>query len=100
MFEHRSAGRNEILSKASAEHRPLSAAPDLLVGRHFFCYPGGRTESLQFKQMNDNQARMLPPPERSLAVSFHRRAKTFAPIVAVALGFRPASRWPTSLRRK
>jgi len=39
-----------------AEHRPLSAAPDLLVGRHFFCYRGERTESLPLKQMNDTMA--------------------------------------------
>jgi hypothetical protein len=74
-----------ITLKRMAEHRPLSAAPDLLVGRHFFCFRGERTESLPLKQMNDNQVRMLPPPERSLAVSLRRRAKTFAPIVAVAL---------------
>jgi hypothetical protein len=35
--------------------------------------------------MNDNQVRMLPQPEQSLAACFHRRAKTFAPIVAIAL---------------
>jgi hypothetical protein len=35
--------------------------------------------------MNDYQVRMLPPPEQSLAACFRRRAKTFAPIVAIAL---------------
>jgi hypothetical protein len=50
-----------------------------------FAIQVGEPNLSSFKQVNDNQVRMLPPPERSLAVSFHRRAKTFAPIVAVAL---------------
>jgi hypothetical protein len=85
MFQHRSEGRNEILSKASGR------TPSALRSSRSSCRPAflllsrWATESLQFKQMNDNQVRMLPPPERSLAVSFRRRAKTFAPIVAVAL---------------
>jgi hypothetical protein len=86
MFQPRSGSRNGILTlNRVAEHRSLCGSRDLLVGRRYFCYRGARTESPPLKPMNDNQIRMLPPPEQSLAACFRRRAKTFAPIIAVAL---------------
>jgi hypothetical protein len=87
MVQHRFEGRNgdPITLKRVAEHRRLSAAPDLLVGWHFFCYRVERTEPLLLKPMNDNQVRMLPPPQQSWTDWFRRRTKTFAPMVAIAL---------------
>jgi hypothetical protein len=46
MFQPRSGSRNGILTlNRVSEHRSLCGSRDLLVGRRYFCYRGGRTES-------------------------------------------------------
>jgi hypothetical protein len=50
-----------------------------------FAIEVGGSNLTPLKPMNDNLVRMLPPPEQSWAAGFRHRAKTFAPIVAIAL---------------
>jgi hypothetical protein len=50
-----------------------------------FAIEVGGSNLTPLKSMNDNLVRMLPPPEQSWVAGFRHRAKTFAPMVAVAL---------------